>query len=263
MLRKNLRHAISTKMAWIAIPVLFLFCLSGSSARAGDFESFFLAGNKAYELKDYRAALHAYDSAFSTGNESGALYFNRGNTHFKLGDIARAILDYLRAERLIPHDPDLKANLELARGMTRVQLTGDSLTTFDHTLESTIGQLPLQLYVWITTAAFLVLIMVLIARIGLQLEFPALRPLTTVALTLFLIFVTATSARQYLDYGRHRGVVIEEGSVLTGPTANADVELSASPGLVVRVLDHSGDYVQVRFDNLRQGWIEKRLVEML
>ena len=243
--------------------VVFFVCLICSSIGAADFETFFKSGNKAYESKQYGAALAAYDSALATGKESGALYFNRGNAYFKQGELARAIANYLRAERLIPQDPDLKANLELAKGMTRVQLTGDSLTTFDHTLESTIGRLPLPLYVWMTTVAFLMLIAVLVARIGLQLQFLFLRPLTSAMLILFLIGVTATSARQYLDYGRNRGVVISEGSVLTGPTANADVELSASPGLVVRVLDQSGDYLQVRFDNLRQGWIDKQLVELL
>src|SRR5262249_18396747 len=49
--------------------------------------------------------------------ESGNLYFNVGNAWFKAGDVGRAILDWERARRLVPGDPDLLANLGWARSV--------------------------------------------------------------------------------------------------------------------------------------------------
>lgn len=50
-----------------------------------------------------------------TGIENGKLYYNIGNIHFRLGDRGRAILNYRRAERLMPNDMNLQQNLEYAR----------------------------------------------------------------------------------------------------------------------------------------------------
>lgn len=49
------------------------------------------------------------------GVENGKLYYNIGNAYFRMGDVGRAILNYRRAERFIPNDPNLRQNLSYAR----------------------------------------------------------------------------------------------------------------------------------------------------
>ena len=49
------------------------------------------------------------------GIESGKLFYNIGNCYLRMGDSGRAILNYLRAERMIPGDPGLAQNLDAAR----------------------------------------------------------------------------------------------------------------------------------------------------
>lgn len=49
------------------------------------------------------------------GIRNGRLYYNIGNAHLLSGDIGRAIVNFKRAERLIPGDPNLAANLAHAR----------------------------------------------------------------------------------------------------------------------------------------------------
>jgi hypothetical protein len=49
------------------------------------------------------------------GIENGKLYYNIGNCYLRMGDSGRAILNYLRAERMIPGDPYLMQNLNFAR----------------------------------------------------------------------------------------------------------------------------------------------------
>ncbi len=49
------------------------------------------------------------------GIENGNLYYNIGNAYYEAGDIGQAILNYRRAERLIPGSVDLKTNLDQAR----------------------------------------------------------------------------------------------------------------------------------------------------
>lgn len=46
---------------------------------------------------------------------SGKLYYNIGNAYFRMQDLGRAILNYRRAERLMPDDVNLRQNLAFAQ----------------------------------------------------------------------------------------------------------------------------------------------------
>ena len=50
------------------------------------------------------------------GVTNGKLFYNLGNSYFRKGDHGRAILNYKRAALYMPNDPNLKQNLEFARG---------------------------------------------------------------------------------------------------------------------------------------------------
>ena len=64
----------------------------------------------------YEKALRSFDRIIVTGGiENGKLYYNLGNTYFRLGDLGRAILHYRKAEELIPGDLNLQQNLMYAR----------------------------------------------------------------------------------------------------------------------------------------------------
>jgi uncharacterized protein YgiM (DUF1202 family) len=58
-------------------------------------------------------------------------------------------------------------------------------------------------------------------------------------------------------------LIAEDCPVTTGPSEQSDVELEGAPGLVVEVLDESGDYYNVLFENKRRGWIRKELVAVI
>ena len=70
---------------------------------------------QAYEL--YRRAALRYERLLDEGGiRNGRLYYNLGNAYFRMDDLGRAILSYRRAELYLPGDPDLRQNLESARG---------------------------------------------------------------------------------------------------------------------------------------------------
>jgi tetratricopeptide (TPR) repeat protein len=53
------------------------------------------------------------------GVHNGRLYYNIGNTYFRMRRLGRAILNYRRAELYIPQDPNLQQNLQFARERRR------------------------------------------------------------------------------------------------------------------------------------------------
>lgn len=71
--------------------------------------------NKAYNQELYKKALELYLAQEKTGAVSTHLYYNIGNTYYRLNDIARAIVYYERALVLDPGNGDARRNLDFVR----------------------------------------------------------------------------------------------------------------------------------------------------
>ncbi len=71
-------------------------------------------GNKAYSAGSYSTAVDQYKKVVEAGYESPELYYNIGNSYFKLNDYANAILWYERAKRIDPGNEDIDFNLNVA-----------------------------------------------------------------------------------------------------------------------------------------------------
>ena len=96
---------------------LVLVCLGSIAASQdpSDPSSDVVQGNLAYQNADYRKAAALYGSALEQGIDNGHVYYNLGNAHYRLGQYGLAIANYRRALRQLPSDPDVLANLSLAR----------------------------------------------------------------------------------------------------------------------------------------------------
>jgi len=67
----------------------------------------------------YRKALVRYELLVREGVRNGKLFYNIGNTNYRLDDIGRALVNYRRAELFMPDDPDLRQNLDFVQSQRR------------------------------------------------------------------------------------------------------------------------------------------------
>ena len=102
-----------------AASLIFALTLLAYPSEASANEPFdldaFTAANLLYEEGSYQEAAMSYEHLVGLGYDDSALYYNLGNAYYRAGDYGRAVVNYLRAERLSPYDADISANLELAR----------------------------------------------------------------------------------------------------------------------------------------------------
>ena len=107
-----------SRIAAAASLVLVLMLLSYPSEASAN-EPFdldaFTAANLLYEDGSYQEAAMSYEHLVGLGYDDSTLYYNLANSYYRTGDFGRAVINYLRAERLAPFDADIRANLELAR----------------------------------------------------------------------------------------------------------------------------------------------------
>lgn len=96
------------------IYIIALALLSAGAYAQTDWES----ANQAYADGNYEEAIIGYENMLQQPETTGAaraeVLFNLGNSYFKTGENARAILAYERCLRLVPNHQDAKFNLQFA-----------------------------------------------------------------------------------------------------------------------------------------------------
>jgi tetratricopeptide (TPR) repeat protein len=73
-----------------------------------------MKGNTAYNKEMFSESIGHYLQVIDMGYESSELYFNLGNSYFKLNQMPEAILYYEKAAKLSPGNEDITYNLNLA-----------------------------------------------------------------------------------------------------------------------------------------------------
>ncbi len=231
-----------------------------AQAQEDDFDK----ANKYYEDKDYDSAVRMYESILDKDVESAALYYNLGNAYFKKGDLGHAILNYMKAKRLDPSDEAIRHNLDFARQFSRVRMEGVTLNPIDSFLGSVVDPYRLNTLAWISSVFFILFFVFLILRYGLGMWNTATKVGAIISLILLLTVAGLTTFKYRTEYLTERAVIVAEDSpVYTGPSDQSDKELEGAPGLVVKIIDQSGDYYNVLFENMRRGWIKKDLVAII
>jgi tetratricopeptide (TPR) repeat protein len=89
------------------------------TARAETPEEAFDRGCKAYEQGKWDEAADTFQALVRYGFADARLEYDLANAEFKRNHLGQAILHYERARRLEPADPEIAANLALARGRLR------------------------------------------------------------------------------------------------------------------------------------------------
>ena len=78
-------------------------------------DDLFKQANEAFTKNEFQEAAGLYEELLKANGESAIVYYNLGNSYYKLNKIALSILNYERALLLEPGNKDIRFNLEIAR----------------------------------------------------------------------------------------------------------------------------------------------------
>lgn len=240
--------SVRTVSVWI-----FFFAFVALNVSARDFSADFDSANKLYEEGRYSDSVSAYDKLLASGNVSEAVYFNRGNAEFKLGQMGRAIASYREAQRLAPRDHELRANLQLAR----VRARGGAPYHSDH-LRDFLGSLTLNEWTILTAIAFWsFFILLALCQWKLELKKPLKNYLLSAGTATVLLGLCFGLAL-YLDYLTPSAIVITgEADVRNGPLDESAGVYKVRDGVELQVLDQKDNWLQVEDPAMRVGWLRQ------
>jgi tetratricopeptide (TPR) repeat protein len=226
-----------------------------------------LTANQLYETGQFGQAAQGYQQLVDQGFTDSTLFYNLGNAYFKQSDYGRAILNYRRAILLAPRDPDIQANLDLARAQVV-----DQLAETDDTNEGFFSSLGRWTQQWLTInelaiavlAGWILFVLLMIIFSNTQ-KGSSLREGLQYALIVALLVLTVgmigLGSRMHVENSQPEAVVVaEEVNVTSGPGAQYVTEFSLHSGTEVRVLETRGNWTRLAGDQL-QGWVPANAVE--
>jgi hypothetical protein len=235
----------------------------GDAIRSFDRGSELLKSAPEEALIAFRGAHDKFHAVASAGIENGFLYYNLGNTHLRLGEIGAAIAEYRRAQRLIPGDERLKANLRFARSLRRDNIADSGKRTLSRTLLVWHRSLPPRTRKTIALVAYglfwLVLLIRLVTRNAL------LGYLGVVCLVAWLALGSSVGADYYSQGRKNEGVLVSEEVVVrkgNGAAYERQFKEPLHEGLEFRVMEQRRGWIEIELPDGNRGWVRECDVEL-
>lgn len=271
--RSSVRHLTTLAAALLC---LCITAKAPAEMTKAEIEAQFSAANEAFrsalalEAGDpdeamllFEQSIAGYESIFErSGIESGALRYNLGNAYLRSGDVGRAILNYRRAERLMPDDPDLAMNMTEARSRVREQIRpspahGAAALLAWHT------DLGVGVRVGVFALAFGAMWLVGLVR----LRRPDRAP-WGLAVACGVVWILSLASLVYEEYeqrtARAAVVIVDEVTGRKGPNADAYAPSFSRPltaGIEVRIREERGRWLRIALADDRETWVPTESVE--
>jgi tetratricopeptide (TPR) repeat protein len=241
---------------------LFFFC--GSLFAQG--ENLFDQATKAYSEGNYEQAIANYEQILENGKTSAAVYYNLGNAHYQLDNVAESIYFYEKALQLKPNDQDIQNNLAFAEKKAIDAIETVPKTGVGELFEDMLSILGYDGWAWAAVVAS-----VLFALLFLGYYFsktPSRKRLFFVPAMICLVIGVAAfvfaNLRQETAKNRQFAIVFAtEAQVKSAPNPQSEMVFLLHEGTKVRVLEDFGEWNEIKLSDGKKGWIRKSEVKKL
>ncbi len=227
----------------------------------------------AASAESFRASVRDWQHLVDAGSNSGPLYYNLGNAYLQSGDVGNAIANYLRAERRMPGDPDLKQNLAQARAAVQQAFARDGSAQLVDSVMRWWHVVPLWLRevgAWLAWSVFwTALLLTLLApeRVGGTRSRDSARRLTIASsLVVWCLLGGTLVADQVLHTLRPQGVLTSKDVVLrkgNGDGFEPAFAETLSPGVEFSIREERPGWLRIELPDGRSGWVKSTQAEQI
>jgi hypothetical protein len=237
---------------------LIIWLLGSGAAFAGPSDDF-KSANQLYDAGKFTEAAAVYEKIEP---KTAHVYYNLGNAHFREGKLGLAVLDYERARRLEPRDPDIVANLKFAEQRLGVDDVNAPPRAWQRFLRSIIeSRSPTEWGAYELAALWLTVL-----AVGMCIYIPRLRTgLLTVAAVTAVGFAASVFALGDEVLGDRTApaavVVVEDSDARFAPLPDSTTHFKLTEGTRVVIREDRGQWLFVERADGQQGWVKSDAVE--
>jgi len=238
--------------------ILIALLFSATMGFAQSALELFDGANDAYRNGQYQEAIDLYENIDSTEQRSADVYYNLGNSYYKLNMVAPSIYNYEKALKLDPLNEDASINLEYANKLALDAIEVLPKSVFQKFSDSVIYKLAFD-----TWAIIAVILSFLGALFFLLYHFSyrsgrKLLLFNSSLLCSVLLVVTVVFAFKSYDFEENTimAIVFEKTTAIkNAPTLNSDTVFQLHEGTKVKVLDAIDNWKKIKLADGKIGWI--------
>ena len=223
--------------------------------------------DSAYINNDYASAVYLYEDILANQGESADIYYNLGNSYYKMDNIAKAILNYEKALMLNPGNGDIRFNLELAQSKTVDKVTPMSevfLVTWMKSLTNTMSE---QGWSKLAIASFILTLLGLVLYFfSKKIAMKKIGFISALCLMLVCILANVFASSQKSKAQSHSSAIIMEPSVTVKSTPNeGGTELFIlHEGRKVMIKDNTmREWKEIQLEDGNAGWVPASVIEII
>ena len=228
-------------------------------------EDLFEQSNDFYTNGDYQNAVTGYLDILESGYESAELYFNIGNSFYKLNNIPDSNFYYEKAKSISPNDEDILTNLSFAQNL-RI----DKIEVLPVTEIQNLKLSILDLFSekgWSVTLIVLIWIMCFSSIFYILSNDSKFKRLFFSVSIIFLILSSLTIfinlEKKKLSEIKYAIIYDKEIEVWSEPNKISELKFLLHEGTKVRQVDIIQDWVSIQLENGTLGWVQLSRLKIL
>lgn len=243
------------------IAIVFLLCGTILAQRAD--ETFFKA-NKFYEDGDYNKAISFYTELLDNGFVTGNIYYNIGNSYYRLGERGKALLYYKKASSYIIQDEALFANTAFVKSLLGITEIDEDYLWYEKIFIGIRDAFSTHLWFYLSWCLFLMmLIMAIVGILRLtQRNMCIVISWSIGAMFLITIFFFINSYKTYYKAERAL-VIVPKAEVRYSPSYAGVIGFEINEGMEIEILSREAEWSQIRFGRNKNGWVETEVIEKI
>jgi tetratricopeptide (TPR) repeat protein len=240
----------------------YLVCTLGFSQN----EQLFEEATALYNQGEYTKAADNYLKILDNREHSAELYFNLGNTYYKLNKIAPSIYYYEKALLLKPNDRDIRNNLAYAQNMTLDAIEPLPQTTISKMYNQLTTYLSFDQWAYVAVGFMMLFVCCYIAFY--YFKFSSQKRIAFISSLVFLLFTIIAVMLAYIQFSNFKSeqpaiVFSEEVGVKSEPNNRGQAIFTLHAGTKVNVLEQLNDWKKIAIADGTTGWIPSEDIKVL
>ena len=243
--------------------IIFIIFLVFTSNQAID--DLFQKSNEYYTNGDYQNAVNGYLDVLDSGFESSELYFNLGNSFYKLNNIPDSNFYYEKAKSISPNDEDILTNLIFAKNLRidKIEiLPTTQMQNFKLSILNLFSEkgwaISLISLIWCMSFTFIFYIISKDSKFKRLFFTISIVLMILSSLTLFI-----NLEKKKLSTIKYAIVYDKEIEVWSEPNNISELKFLLHEGTKVKQLDVIEDWVNIQLENGTLGWIQSSSLRVL
>ena len=231
------------------------------------FDDKFTKANNLYNDSKYEKSIEVYFEILDSGVHSSELYYNLGNSFYKLNDIPNSILFYEKSLKLNPTDKDIINNLKMVNNAIIDDITKIPEPFFDNQLNKISNNLSYSNWGLISLIISFLFLLLFIFYFFSKEPIVKRTSFTLLFVLLFLIGITTKiSLHAYEKNHLEKYAIIFSSKIeiKSEPNERSENLLILHMGTKVKIIDSFNDkWVKIKLVNGQEGWINNNEIKII